>query len=125
MGPLEVADHVGLGLVLHILEQTREDLAAEGEEMPYHPAHDVIRWIVKEAGRPGKDQGMGFYEYPSDRDKVLWPALRERFSSDGRQLSQAEMIERLMFVQALETARCFEEGVVTSIADANIGSIFG
>jgi 3-hydroxyacyl-CoA dehydrogenase / enoyl-CoA hydratase / 3-hydroxybutyryl-CoA epimerase len=33
--------------------------------------------------------------------------------------------DRLLFVEALETAKCFEEGVITSAAAANIGSIMG
>jgi 3-hydroxyacyl-CoA dehydrogenase/enoyl-CoA hydratase/3-hydroxybutyryl-CoA epimerase len=35
------------------------------------------------------------------------------------------MIDRLMFAQANEAARCYEENVVTTVADTNIGSIFG
>ena len=35
------------------------------------------------------------------------------------------MIDRILYAQSNETARCFEEGVVTEVADANIGSIFG
>ncbi len=62
---------------------------------------------------------------PQGKAKFLWPGLKATFPLTGSQLSQQEMIERMMFVQALETVRCYEEGVVTSVADANIGSIFG
>jgi 3-hydroxyacyl-CoA dehydrogenase/enoyl-CoA hydratase/3-hydroxybutyryl-CoA epimerase len=81
--------------------------------------------MVKVQERPGKAQGAGFYEYPKDGKKYLWPELQELYPPTETPLSQAEMIERMMFVQALETARCHEECVVTSVADANIGSIFG
>lgn len=124
VGPLAIADEINLGLVMHILEQTRKDLVAEGKEMPHHPAHKVLDFMVQEK-RLGKAQGVGFYEYPQDAKKYLWPGLQEHFPLKGEKLSQAEMIERLTFVQALETARCYEEGVVTLVADANIGSIFG
>lgn len=125
VGPLAVSDEVNLGLMMHIREQTVRDLTSEGEEIPYHPAHGVLDLMVKEKGRLGKAQGVGFYDYPEGGAKYLWPELRELFPLKGEKLSQEAMIERLMFVQALETARCLEEGVLNSVADANIGSIFG
>ena len=125
VGPLAVSDEVNLGLALEVREQTRKDLAAEGRDLPGHPADDVLDKMVREAQRAGKAQGAGFYEYPKGGKKYLWPGLRDLFPTSGEQLSQQEMIERLMFVQALETARCYAEGVVTSAADANLGSILG
>jgi 3-hydroxyacyl-CoA dehydrogenase/enoyl-CoA hydratase/3-hydroxybutyryl-CoA epimerase len=125
VGPLSIADEVNLGLVLHIHEQEKRDLAAEGKEVKYHPAHDVLYMMVKEKNRPGKAQGAGFYEYPKDGKKYLLPELKEIFPLKGEKLSQEEMIDRMWFAQANEAARVFEEGVVTSVADANLGSIFG
>jgi 3-hydroxyacyl-CoA dehydrogenase/enoyl-CoA hydratase/3-hydroxybutyryl-CoA epimerase len=124
MGPLEVADMVGLSLVVHIREQTVKDLAAEGKTLPAEPAYDVLDMLVKEKGRQGQGQGAGFYDY-APGGKSLWPEIYRLFPLKGKKLSQAEMIERLMFVQALETVRCLEEKVIISVADANIGSIFG
>jgi 3-hydroxyacyl-CoA dehydrogenase/enoyl-CoA hydratase/3-hydroxybutyryl-CoA epimerase len=125
VGPLAVTDEVNLGLILHIQEQTERDFAAQGKVAPQHPAHNVLKAMVKEHKRPGKAQGAGFYEYPQDGKKYLWPELHRLYPRTAAPLSQEEMIERMMFVQALETARCYQEGVVTSVADANIGSIFG
>jgi len=134
MGPLEVADMVGLNLAVHIREQTVQDLAAEGQTLPPEPSYDVLDMMVKDKGRQGKGQGAGFYDYTRDGDtaeggrevrKALWPELYRHFPLKGEKLSQAEMIERLMFVQALEAVRCHEEKVIASVADANIGSIFG
>jgi 3-hydroxyacyl-CoA dehydrogenase/enoyl-CoA hydratase/3-hydroxybutyryl-CoA epimerase len=140
VGPLTVSDEVSLELMMHIREQTRislelmmhireqtrKDLAAQGIEMPDHPANVVLDVMVGELGRKGKAHKAGFYEYPEGEKKFLWPGLREKFPVNGGEaLSQSEMIERMMFVQALETVRCYEEGVLTSVADANIGSIFG
>jgi 3-hydroxyacyl-CoA dehydrogenase/enoyl-CoA hydratase/3-hydroxybutyryl-CoA epimerase len=124
VGPLALADEVSLSLMLHIREQTCKDLAAEGKEAPHHPSDDVLDVLTEQFGRFGKARGAGFYEYPPDAKKHLWPELTVIFPLQGEKLVQTEMIERLMFVQALETARCYEEGVVTSVADANIGSIF-
>jgi 3-hydroxyacyl-CoA dehydrogenase/enoyl-CoA hydratase/3-hydroxybutyryl-CoA epimerase len=93
--------------------------------MPNHPSDVVLDRMTGEYGRFGKVRGAGFYEYPEDGKKHLWPELQTIFPAQGEPLCQSEMIERLMFVQALETVRCLEENVVTSVADANIGSIFG
>lgn len=123
VGPLAVSDEVSLSLMVHIRQQTAKDLAAEGKEIPQHPAFPVVDAMVAES-RLGKAHGAGFYDYPADGKKLLWPGLRDLFPPNG-QLPQAEMIERLLIVQALETVRCLEEGVLRSAADANIGSIFG
>ncbi|MBK8986032.1 MAG: enoyl-CoA hydratase/isomerase family protein [Chloroflexi bacterium] len=126
VGPLALSDEVSLGLMLHIREQTRKDLAAEGKTVAAHPSDRVLDVMTGEYGRYGKAKGAGFYEYPANGGgKYLWPELQTLFPLQGEKLSQTEMIERLMFVQALETVRCYEEGVLTSVADANIGSIFG
>jgi 3-hydroxyacyl-CoA dehydrogenase/enoyl-CoA hydratase/3-hydroxybutyryl-CoA epimerase len=126
VGPLTVSDEVSLELMMHIREQARVDLAAEGIEMPDHPANRVLDVMVEKLGRKGKAQKAGFYEYPEGEKKYLWPGLVEKFPLNGGEaISQEEMIDRMMFVQALETVRCYEEGVLTSVADANIGSIFG
>ncbi|MGB0387650.1 MAG: 3-hydroxyacyl-CoA dehydrogenase NAD-binding domain-containing protein [Ardenticatenaceae bacterium] len=124
VGPLAISDEVNLGLVLHIREQTRKDLEAEGIEAPSHPADKVVDEMVK-IGRLGKAQAAGFYEYPKDGKKYLWRSLQELFPPSDSKLSQNEMIERMMFIQAIETVRCYQEGVLKSVADANIGSIFG
>ena len=126
VGPLALSDEVSLSLMHHIREQTRQDFEAVGKPMPDHPSYRVLDVMVGENGRYGKAKGAGFYEYPTNGDsKYLWPTLQTLFPLQGEKLPQDVMIERMMFVQALETVRCFEEGVLTSVADANIGSIFG
>jgi 3-hydroxyacyl-CoA dehydrogenase/enoyl-CoA hydratase/3-hydroxybutyryl-CoA epimerase len=85
--------------------------------------------MVRELDRPGKKAGKGFYDYPAAGDrqaqKHLWPELGRYFPVAKEQLPQAELIERLMFAQANEAAKCHAENVVMTVADANIGSIFG
>ncbi|SHK97841.1 3-hydroxyacyl-CoA dehydrogenase NAD-binding domain-containing protein [Rhodothermus profundi] len=125
IGPLAVADEVGLQLMQHIREQTEQDLAAEGKTLPPHPAYQVLDVMVRQHNRLGKTYGAGFYEYPKDGPKYLWPELRRLFPPQGTTLSQQEMIDRLLFIQALETVRCLEEGVLSSVADANVGSVLG
>jgi 3-hydroxyacyl-CoA dehydrogenase/enoyl-CoA hydratase/3-hydroxybutyryl-CoA epimerase len=123
MPPLALQDEVSLSLGLHVAEQTKKDLAAEGQAYADHPGMSVIRQLC-EIGRIGKKAGQGFYDY-SEEGKSLWPGLAQMFPVAAEQPSQPELMDRLMFAQANEAARCFEEGVLRSVADANIGSIFG
>ncbi len=125
VGPLAVSDEVNLGLVWHIREQTRKDFARAGKRLAIEPGDTVLDFMVNTAKRMGKQQGAGFYEYPPEEKKYLWRELATHFPPQGRELGHAEMMERLLFVQALETVRCVEDGVLTSSADANIGSVFG
>lgn len=126
MGPLALTDEVSLELMWHIREQMRQDFEAAGKSFPDDPSYRVLDVMVGENGRYGKAKGAGFYNYPKDgSEKYLWPELATLFPLQSEKLSQAAMMERMMFVQALETVRCYEEGVLRSVADANIGSIFG
>ena len=123
VGPLALSDEVSLSLMDHIRKQTIKDLEAEGKAIPTHPANQVIETML-EKGRKGKAAGAGFYEYPQSGTKYLWSELTELFPQKA-ELLQQEMIDRILIVQALDTVRCLEEGVLRSVADANIGSIFG
>jgi 3-hydroxyacyl-CoA dehydrogenase/enoyl-CoA hydratase/3-hydroxybutyryl-CoA epimerase len=123
MPPLALQDEVSLSLGLHVATQTKKDLAAEGKAYVEHPGMGVIRQLC-EIGRIGKKAGKGFYDYGGD-GKQLWPELARLYPAAAVQPPQRELIDRLMFAQANEAARCYEEGVLRSVADANIGSIFG
>jgi 3-hydroxyacyl-CoA dehydrogenase/enoyl-CoA hydratase/3-hydroxybutyryl-CoA epimerase len=79
-----------------------------------------------ELGRPGKLKGAGFYEYDeSGKRQRLWPGLAEEFPTTRTDVDFRALQDRFLFIEALETVRCFDEGVVSSTAEANIGSIFG
>ncbi|ANF87778.1 3-hydroxyacyl-CoA dehydrogenase [Pseudomonas antarctica] len=125
VGPLAVSDEVSLSLMSHIRQQTAKDLQAEGKAVPTHPATRVIDLLVNEYKRVGKAAGGGFYDYPTGGQKHLWPELKARFEQPGNQISPQDVRDRLLFIQAIETVRCVEEGVLMSTADANVGSIFG
>ena len=123
VGPLAVMDEVSLSLAKHVRDQTKADLEAEGGH--WEPsASDVVVNKMMELGRPGRAGGGGFYEY-NGREKRLWPELTEIFMDGQPQLGQQEMVERIQFIQSIETARCMQEGVLRSSADGNLGSIFG
>jgi len=122
VGPLAVTDEVSLELSYHVMEQTRNAL---GDNYVASPADDVITKFVKELGRTGKKSGKGFYEYPEGGKKHLWSGLSEHYPLAAEQPTPDEVRKRLLYIQALETVRCIDEGVVTHPADADIGSIFG
>ncbi|MBT2526070.1 enoyl-CoA hydratase/isomerase family protein [Streptomyces sp. ISL-99] len=123
---LSLMDELTLTLPRKIRNETKRAVEAAGGTWPGHPSDAVIDRMVDEFGRTGRSGGAGFYEYDEDgRRTRLWPGLREHFTKPGTEIPFADMKERMLFSEALDTVRCFEEGVLTSVADANIGSIMG
>ena len=100
-------------------------MEAEGKAFTPHPAMSVVEKMVKEFGREGKKVSKGFYDYPENGEKHLWSELTELYPTKDEQPSQQDLVDRLLYAQANETAKCYEENVVRTVADANIGSIFG
>jgi 3-hydroxyacyl-CoA dehydrogenase/enoyl-CoA hydratase/3-hydroxybutyryl-CoA epimerase len=125
VGPLAVSDEVSLSLMSHIRQQALRDQAGEGKAQPEHPATALIDLLVNEYKRGGKATGAGFYDYPEGQQKHLWPELKTRFEQPDTQIGGQEIRDRLLFIQAIETVRCLEEGVLMSTAEANIGSMYG
>lgn len=125
MPPLALQDEVSLSLSLHVMQQTKRALEAEGKTFNAHPAMPVVEKMVNELRREGKKVGKGFYDYPENGEKRLWPELTNLYPTKEAQPSQQDLVDRLLYVQANETAKCYEENVVRSVADANVGSIFG
>jgi 3-hydroxyacyl-CoA dehydrogenase / enoyl-CoA hydratase / 3-hydroxybutyryl-CoA epimerase len=124
VGPLAVTDEVSLTLIDKIQLQTQKDLAAEGKEPQSHPADAIISAMLQQQ-RSGKLTGKGFYDYPKGAAKHLWPQLAEQFRSQDTGIPLTDVGDRLLFIMALETVRCYEEQVLRSVGDANIGSIMG
>ena len=125
VGPLAVLDETALSLSVHVIEQTRADCAAEGKPHADTPGELLVERMVKEFKRAGRAAGGGFYDYPPGEKKRLWPELKARFEKPGIAWSVQDIQDRLLYRQSVETARCLAEGVLTSVHDANIGSIFG
>ncbi|MDE2092357.1 MAG: enoyl-CoA hydratase/isomerase family protein [Burkholderiales bacterium] len=125
VGPLAVLDETSLALSVHVLDQTRADLAAEGKAYEPGPGELLVERMVKELKRPGRAGGGGFYDYPAGQAKRLWPELRRLFEQTGAVPAVEALTQRLLYRQSIETARCLTEGVLTSTFEANIGSIFG
>ncbi|MCI4644617.1 MAG: 3-hydroxyacyl-CoA dehydrogenase NAD-binding domain-containing protein [Hyphomonadaceae bacterium] len=120
--PLALLDEISLDLVLTVRRQTQADLGSAFEKMPLD---DISALFVDELGRLGRKSGKGFYEY-DDGGKRLWPGLAEHFPVGPMNDDMVDEIkQRLLYIQALETARCFDEGVITDAGDADIGAILG
>lgn len=127
MPPLALQDEVSLSLSLHVAEQTRKDLRAEGHEVAEHPGMAVVRRMCA-LGRVGRKAGQGFYDWPAGEgggEKRLWPGLATEWPVAAEQPPQQALIDRLMFAQTNEAARCLGEGVLRSVVDGNVGSILG
>ncbi|MBU3869038.1 enoyl-CoA hydratase/isomerase family protein [Streptomyces sp. 4503] len=138
---LSLMDELTLTLPRKIREETRRATEAAGGEWRPHPADAVLDRMVEEFGRPGRSGGAGFYDYDEATGKRgrLWAGLREHFGrggsggsgasggvgSEGNRIPLEDMMERMLFSEAIDTVRLLEEGVLTSVADANIGSILG
>ncbi|GHI26673.1 3-hydroxyacyl-CoA dehydrogenase NAD-binding domain-containing protein [Streptomyces hydrogenans] len=123
---LSLMDELTLTLPRKIRNETKKAIEDEGGTWVTHPGEVVIDRMVDEFGRPGRSGGAGFYEYDeSGKRGKLWPGLREHFTKPGYEIPFRDMQERMLFSEALDTVRLLEEGVLTSVADANIGSIMG
>jgi 3-hydroxyacyl-CoA dehydrogenase/enoyl-CoA hydratase/3-hydroxybutyryl-CoA epimerase len=122
--PLQLSDELNLELMQKIATATRKGVEAAGGTYVPHPAEDVVNKMI-ELGRPSRLKGAGFYEYVDGKRTRLWPGLRETFKSGSSTPPLQDMIDRMLFAEALETQKCLDEGVLTSTADANIGSIMG
>lgn len=121
VGPLALADEVSIELCYKINKQTEADTGKKSDAA----AVGVINKFMDELGRPGKKAKKGFYAYPDEGKKMLWPELTKLYKPLAQQPDVEEIKKRLLYIQALETVKCMEENVVTKPADADIGSILG
>jgi 3-hydroxyacyl-CoA dehydrogenase/enoyl-CoA hydratase/3-hydroxybutyryl-CoA epimerase len=127
---LSLLDELTLTLPRKIRQETREAVEAAGGVWQEHPAERIIDRMVDEFGRTGRSGGAGFYDYEGGRRTRLWPGLAEHFGGTGSGqtgfgVPLRDMQERMLFAESLDTVRLLEEGVLTSVADANIGSVLG
>ncbi len=121
---LQLSDELNLELMAKIAKATKEAAEREGKEYG-HPGTAVVDRML-EAGRAGRLRGAGFYDYDESGTRgSIWPGLAELFPVAEKQLPFRDIKDRMLFAEALETAKCFEEGVIESAAAANIGSIMG
>jgi 3-hydroxyacyl-CoA dehydrogenase/enoyl-CoA hydratase/3-hydroxybutyryl-CoA epimerase len=132
--PLQLLDELTLTLPQKIRKETKDAVIAAGGEWTEHASEPLMDRMVEEFDRKGKSSGAGFYEYADGKRAGLWKGLFEHFgrrptnddsTKDGYSIPFEDMKERMLFAEALETVKCFDEGVLRSVPDANIGSIMG
>ncbi|MCX4029548.1 enoyl-CoA hydratase/isomerase family protein [Endozoicomonas sp. SM1973] len=124
VGPLAVIDEVSLSLLARIRDQEKVDCEQAGIPFTPAPGYDVLDKLLVEYNRKGRAAGRGFYDYPKQDKKQLWPNLVQLFPVTST-VPKADIAERLLFIQSIESLHCLKEGVLNSVADANIGSLFG
>jgi 3-hydroxyacyl-CoA dehydrogenase/enoyl-CoA hydratase/3-hydroxybutyryl-CoA epimerase len=125
VGPLQLSDELNMELMAKIGKATADAAARDGIEYVPHPGTAVVERMIA-LGRPSRLKGAGFYEYDESGARVgIWKGLTEEFPTAAEPVPFQDVKDRLLFVEALETAKCFEEGVIESAAAANIGSIMG
>ncbi|MGM7671676.1 3-hydroxyacyl-CoA dehydrogenase NAD-binding domain-containing protein [Microbacterium sp. A93] len=125
-GALQLLDELTISLSQRIRQETRTAVEAEGGAWVEHPSEAIMDWIVDDAKRPGRKSGGGFYDYDENGRRVgIWPGLREKYDSGRTELPLLDLQERMLFAEALDTIDCLDNNVLTSVADANIGSIYG
>ncbi len=124
VGPLALTDEVAVDLAWKILKATEADLGPQAIDQPQKA---LLEAMVEKRGRLGRKNGKGFYDYPQNAPKRLWPGLAdlqpEKLDPDS--IDVAQLKRRLLVIQALESARCIEERVVTDMREADVGSILG
>ena len=122
VGPLAVSDEVSLELQYQVLLQSERDLGAEFVAPIHYP---ILKKFVLELDRKGKRARHGFYAYPDAGKKYLWHGLSEVYPRSATQPSLASLKRRFLHIQALESARCLEEGVISRASDGDLASILG
>ena len=126
VGPLAAIDEISQETAYKNGLQLKADAEAQGKEFPETDAATLVDKMVNEFGRKGKVHGGGYYEYPEGGKKQIWSGMKENFAPNGfTEIPYEDIKDRLWMCQSLEAVRAMEEGVVTQIADGNIGSIMG
>ncbi|MCD2113993.1 MULTISPECIES: 3-hydroxyacyl-CoA dehydrogenase NAD-binding domain-containing protein [Rhodococcus] len=126
--PLQLTDELNMKLMQKIAKET-EEAAKQGDTKlgtTRHPALDVVDWMI-EQGRPGRLEKAGFYEYDENGKRLgIWQGVRDHYKTEATlDVPLQDLIDRMLFAEAIETQKCFDEGVLETTADANIGSILG
>ncbi len=124
---LQLSDELNMKLMRKIRDASRAAAQASSTGWDSHPAETVIDRMLDEYDRPGKLEGRGFYEYADGKRVGLWQGLRDAFplAEDPSKIELRDLEERMLFAESLESVKCLDEGVIETVADANIGSILG
>ena len=126
VGPLQLSDELNMELMLKIGKATADAAERDGLRLRRAPRH-----------RRGEADGRARPPVAAQGRRLLrvrrGRRAHPRLAGPGRGVPASpttpvpfqDVKDRMLFAEALETAKCFEEGVLTSAAAANIGSIMG
>ncbi|RBO83900.1 fatty acid oxidation complex subunit alpha FadB [Marinomonas aquiplantarum] len=127
MGPAYLLDVVGVDTAYHA-----DQVMADGfpDRMKHEGKNAVDRLFELE--RFGQKNGKGFYAYEPDRKgkpkKIFNEEINELLApvvTSKTELSEDDIIARMMIPLCIETVRCLEENIVSSAAEADMGLIYG
>jgi 3-hydroxyacyl-CoA dehydrogenase/enoyl-CoA hydratase/3-hydroxybutyryl-CoA epimerase len=123
-GVLQISDELNMQLMKKIADSFKAGVEAQGGTYTPTPGTLVVEKML-ELDRPGKLAGKGFYDYEDGKRVGLWPGLAEVFPVADEQPPLEDLKDRLIFSMSIDTVNCLAEGVLRTVPDANIGSIFG
>ncbi len=123
--PFQVLDALTLTLPQRIRREAEAGAKAEGRFLPPSFSTEVLEVLVDAHGRRGRSSGAGFYDYIGGRRARLWPGLAKHFDAKVDAVPFADVKDRMLFIEALEAVKCLEEGIIRSVAEANVGSLLG
>ena len=125
VGPLTVLDEIGLRVAYKIRSENKKSLNKRMMDSFDGAWDNILDKMINEFERFGRSNQKGFYNYPKNSKKYLWEGIDKYFKTVKPKLHEREIIDRLLFSQIIEALHCYEEGVLNSISEANIGSILG
>ena len=125
VGPLTILDEIGLKVAYNIRNENKKSSNERMMDSFGGPWDNILDKMINEFERFGRSNQKGFYNYPKNSKKYLWEGLDKYFKTFKPKLHEREIIDRLLFSQIIEALHCYEEGVLNSISEANIGSIYG
>ena len=125
VGPLTVLDEIGLKVAYKIRSEIKKSLNKRMMDSIDGAWDNVLDKMINEFERFGRSNKKGFYNYPEHSKKQLWEGLDKYFKTLKSLPPEQEIIDRLLFSQIIEALYCYEEGVLNSNSEANIGSIYG
>ncbi len=123
IGPLALTDETTLKLGYDIMQSTKEAL---GDAYVDNGGEAFLDLMVNQLGRSGRRFGKGFYDYDDNGNRLdLWKGMEEHYPLLEDQPSVEEVKERLLYIQLIATAECYDEEVVSDPQSADLGAIFG
>lgn len=124
VGPLTIQDEVSQELSKRAAETHRE-MGVFGSLGDNSVNAQVCETLVNDHGRGGRHHGGGYYEYCKDGSKQVWPKLYDMYHKAGVKMPENDIKDRILFRQVIESLKCLQEGVLSSVADGNVGSLLG